>query len=74
MKIKKPNIGVIGVGHLGQYHTKHFKSISKANLIGVYDTDHNRGNEIAKTYIQFHEQEKSSWAWEIELRPWVENF
>ena len=50
MKIKKPNIGVIGVGHLGQYHTKHFKSISKANLIGVYDTDHNRGNEIAKTY------------------------
>ncbi len=31
-------------------------------------------DEIAKTYIQFHEQEKSSWAWEIELRTSTENF
>tara|TARA_Y100000739_G_C20601878_1_gene463358 strand:+ start:715 stop:1698 length:984 start_codon:yes stop_codon:yes gene_type:complete len=50
MKTKKPNIGVIGVGHLGQYHTKHYKSITQANLVGVYDADHNRGNEIAKTH------------------------
>ena len=50
MKTKKPNIGVIGVGHLGQYHTKHYKSITQANLVGVYDADHNRGNEIARTH------------------------
>jgi len=31
-------------------------------------------DEIAKTYIQFHEQEKSSWAWEVELRTSTENF
>ena len=31
-------------------------------------------DEIAKTYLDFHRQHRSSWAWEIELRPWVENF
>ena len=29
---------------------------------------------IAETYLQFHRQDRSSWAWEIELRPWVETF
>jgi short-subunit dehydrogenase len=29
---------------------------------------------IAESYLQFHRQERSSWAWEIELRPWVETF
>ena len=31
-------------------------------------------DEIAKTYLQFHDQDKSAWAWEVELRPWVETF
>lgn len=30
--------------------------------------------EIAKTYLQFHDQHRSAWAWEIELRPWAERF
>lgn len=29
---------------------------------------------IAETYLQFHRQHRSTWAWEIELRPWVETF
>jgi len=29
---------------------------------------------IAESYLQFHRQDRSSWAWELELRPWVENF
>ena len=29
---------------------------------------------IAETYMQFHAQHRSAWAWEIELRPWVERF
>ena len=29
---------------------------------------------IAKSYLQFHRQHRSTWAWEIELRPWLENF
>ncbi len=31
-------------------------------------------NAIADTYLQLHRQQRSAWAWEIELRPWVENF
>jgi len=31
-------------------------------------------DEIAKTYLQFHEQDKSSWAWEVELRTSQEIF
>lgn len=29
---------------------------------------------IARSYWHFLEQDRSSWSWEIELRPWVENF
>ena len=31
-------------------------------------------DEIAKTYLEFHKQHRSAWAWEIEVRPWVETF
>ena len=29
---------------------------------------------IAQTYLDLLQQERSAWAWEIELRPWVERF
>ncbi|WP_290558535.1 SDR family NAD(P)-dependent oxidoreductase [Aestuariivita sp.] len=29
---------------------------------------------IADSYIHFLDQHRSAWAWEIELRPWVESF
>ena len=29
---------------------------------------------IARSYRHFLHQDRSSWAWELELRPWVENF
>jgi len=29
---------------------------------------------IAQTYLHLLRQQRSAWAWEIELRPWVENF
>ena len=29
---------------------------------------------IADTYWHVHQQHRSSWTWEIEVRPWVENF
>jgi NAD(P)-dependent dehydrogenase (short-subunit alcohol dehydrogenase family) len=31
-------------------------------------------DEIAKTYLQIHRQQRSAWTWEVELRPWVEKF
>ncbi len=40
-----------------------------------------RGNDgllepdaIAQTYLHIHRQHRSAWTWEVELRPWVENF
>lgn len=29
---------------------------------------------IAQTYLQLHRQARSTWSWEIELRPWRETF
>ena len=31
-------------------------------------------DEIAKTYLQFHNQHKNAWSWEVELRTSVEKF
>ena len=43
-------IGVVGVGHLGQHHTRIWQEIPNAELIGIYDTDKKRADEIAKKY------------------------
>ena len=29
---------------------------------------------IAESYLHTHRQHRSSWSWEMELRPWVEKF
>tara|TARA_B100000287_G_scaffold191773_1_gene180939 strand:- start:637 stop:1626 length:990 start_codon:yes stop_codon:yes gene_type:complete len=44
------NIGVIGVGHLGQHHVKHYKKLKSTNIIGIYDLDIGRSKEISKTF------------------------
>ena len=31
-------------------------------------------DEIAKTYLNIHNQDKSTWSWEVELRTWNEKF
>jgi NAD(P)-dependent dehydrogenase (short-subunit alcohol dehydrogenase family) len=31
-------------------------------------------DEIAKAYLALHRQHRTTWTWEIELRPWVEKF
>ena len=49
--LKEPiNIGVIGVGHLGQHHVKHYKNIEDANLIGIFDIDNDRAEKIGNKY------------------------
>ncbi len=44
------NIGVIGVGHLGQHHVKHYKKLKNTNFIGIYDLDIGRSKEISKAF------------------------
>ena len=31
-------------------------------------------DEIARSYLDVYRQHRSAWAWELELRPWVEKF
>ena len=50
MKSQKISIGVIGVGHLGQHHVKHYSSMNNIHLLGVYDTDSVRVKKIANIY------------------------
>ena len=44
---KNINVGVIGVGHLGRHHAKHYAQLKSANLIGVYDIDQQAREETA---------------------------
>lgn len=47
---EKLRIGVIGVGHLGEFHTQKYAVMPTVELVGVADTDNDRVNEIAKCY------------------------
>ena len=63
--------------HPKNIHIGHFVidgSISKNNSISNEKDDQLCPDEIAKRYLEFYYQKRSSWSWEIELRPWVENF
>ncbi len=50
MKQDRLRVGVIGVGHLGEYHVQKYKAIPNAELVGVVDTDPDRADEIAQRY------------------------
>ena len=66
--------------HPKNIHIGHFvidggiRSNERSDRKGNGDYDMLDPDEIAKTYLQFHEHSKSAWAWEVELRPWVETF
>ncbi len=50
MKQNKLRIGVIGVGHLGEYHVQKYLAIPDVELVGVVDTDPDRAREISQRY------------------------
>ena len=50
MSNKHINIGVIGVGHLGIHHVKHYKNIRNIDLVGIYDIDIERSKYVAEKY------------------------
>lgn len=47
---EKVKIGIIGVGHMGQYHVNVAKQVHDAQLIGVYDNSMERCEQIAQKY------------------------
>ncbi|KAA3613208.1 MAG: gfo/Idh/MocA family oxidoreductase [Calditrichaeota bacterium] len=46
--MEKLKVAVIGTGHLGKLHAKLFKQVEQAELIGIYDQDQNKAQELAK--------------------------
>jgi predicted dehydrogenase len=50
MKVEKLRVGVIGVGHLGEYHVQKYKAIPRAELVGIVDTNRDRASEIEQRY------------------------
>lgn len=43
-------VGVIGVGHLGEYHVQKYKALPSVELVGIVDTNGSRAEEIAERY------------------------
>ena len=66
--------------HPKNIHIGHFvidggiKSNVRSDRKGNGNYDMLDPDEIAKTYLQFHNQHKSAWSWEVELRTSVEKF
>ena len=66
--------------HPKNIHVAHFvidggiRSKDRPERIGNGQDNMLEPDAIAETYLQFYDQHKSAWAWETELRPWVENF
>ena len=55
MNDKPIKIGVIGVGHLGRHHVKHYKTLKNINLVGLNDINTQIGKQIANKYkIKFY--------------------
>lgn len=47
---KTVKIGVIGVGKLGSFHCEKLKMLETADLVGVYDADAQRANQVSQKY------------------------
>jgi predicted dehydrogenase len=45
---EKIKIGVFGVGHLGKHHARILNGLPSCQLVGVHDSDPQRGEEIAE--------------------------
>jgi NAD(P)-dependent dehydrogenase (short-subunit alcohol dehydrogenase family) len=52
-------------------HVAHFVIDGR---IGTEGDSQLHPDEIARNYLHVYRQQRSAWAWEMELRPWVEKF
>jgi len=49
--MNKPKVGIIGVGHMGQYHVNVAVSIPQIEVSGIFDTDSQRLKEISNKFL-----------------------
>ena len=57
--MEKVRAGVIGVGHLGKHHARVYSEIPEAELVGVYDTDSEKAQNVAKEFDTRHFEDLS---------------
>jgi predicted dehydrogenase len=50
VKQEKLRVGVIGVGHQGEYHVQKYRALPTVELVGVVDTNPDRAHEIAQRF------------------------
>jgi len=50
-------VGVVGVGHLGEHHTRILSQMPEAQLVGINDIDAEKGNARAEKYGTRHYQD-----------------
>jgi len=48
--VDKVKVGVIGVGHLGRHHTRVYRQLPQAQLVGVHDIDSEKAQKVAKEF------------------------
>jgi predicted dehydrogenase len=46
--MNKIHVGVVGVGHLGKIHASLYRDVNPAELIGIYDIDTEKANNVAE--------------------------
>lgn len=47
---EKVRVGVVGVGNFGRHHVRVYRALPEAELVGVYDINQARAEEIAREY------------------------
>lgn len=50
MTRNRTNVGVIGVGSMGQHHARVYRGLNDVNLVGIADADPERASEIAEEH------------------------
>jgi len=50
MAKKRILCGVAGVGYLGQHHARIYSELNECELVGIYERDDKRANEMCKAY------------------------
>ncbi|MCI0496209.1 Gfo/Idh/MocA family oxidoreductase, partial [candidate division KSB1 bacterium] len=48
--MKNVKVGILGVGHLGRLHVQNYKSIANAEIVGIYDINYDRCQEVAREF------------------------
>ncbi len=48
--LERLRVGVVGVGHLGQYHVQKYAALKEAELVGVLDVDRAKADDVAQRY------------------------